>query len=50
MIVFTGTLYAMALGGPRVLGAITPIGGALLMLGWASIGVDVIARRRQQKN
>ena len=32
--VFSGTLYAMALGGPRWLGAVTPIGGLGLMLGW----------------
>src|SRR5690606_10140939 len=49
MIVFAGTLSAMALGGPRVLGAITPIGGGLLMLGWVSIGADVITRRRQPR-
>ncbi len=31
---FAGTLYLMALGLPRWLGAITPIGGALLIAGW----------------
>jgi uncharacterized membrane protein YgdD (TMEM256/DUF423 family) len=31
---FAGTLYAMALGSPRWLGAITPIGGAMLIGGW----------------
>ncbi len=31
---FAGTLYAMALGGPRWLGAVTPIGGAALIAGW----------------
>jgi uncharacterized membrane protein YgdD (TMEM256/DUF423 family) len=33
--VFAITLYLMALGGPRKLGAITPIGGVLMILGWA---------------
>jgi uncharacterized membrane protein YgdD (TMEM256/DUF423 family) len=33
-IVFSGTLYAMALTGARWLGAITPLGGALMILGW----------------
>lgn len=37
--VFSGTLYAMALGGPRWLGAITPIGGLALMIGWALLAV-----------
>ena len=32
--VFAATLYAMALGAPRWLGAITPIGGLLLIGGW----------------
>ena len=32
---FAGTLYAMALGAPRWLGAITPIGGLGLLAGWA---------------
>ncbi|MBS0283862.1 MAG: DUF423 domain-containing protein [Proteobacteria bacterium] len=31
---FAATLYLMALGAPRWLGAITPIGGALLIAGW----------------
>ncbi len=31
---FAGTLYLMALGAPRWFGAITPIGGALLIAGW----------------
>ena len=32
--IFAGTLYLMALGAPRWLGAITPIGGVLLIAGW----------------
>lgn len=32
--VFAGTLYLMAMGAPRWLGAITPIGGTLLIAGW----------------
>ena len=31
---FCGSLYVMALGLPRILGAITPIGGALMIAGW----------------
>ncbi len=31
---FAGTLYLMAAGAPRWLGAITPIGGTLLIAGW----------------
>jgi len=32
--IFAGTLYLMALGAPRWLGAVTPIGGLLLIGGW----------------
>ena len=32
--IFAGTLYLMALGAPRWFGAITPVGGALLIAGW----------------
>lgn len=32
--VFAGTLYLMALGLPRWLGAVTPVGGVLLIAGW----------------
>jgi uncharacterized membrane protein YgdD (TMEM256/DUF423 family) len=38
VLLFSGSLYAMALGGPRWLGAITPIGGVLFIVGWASLG------------
>jgi uncharacterized membrane protein YgdD (TMEM256/DUF423 family) len=31
---FSATLYAMALGAPHWLGAITPLGGAAMILGW----------------
>lgn len=33
-VIFAGTLYAMALGAPRWFGAITPLGGTLLIAGW----------------
>lgn len=31
---FSGSLYGMALGGPRWLGPITPLGGLALIVGW----------------
>lgn len=42
-IVFCATLYALALGAPRWLGAITPLGGAAFIAGW--IALVVHARR-----
>lgn len=34
-LIFSGTLYLMAFGLPRWLGAVTPIGGVLMIAGWA---------------
>lgn len=34
-VVFSGSLYALALTGVRGLGAITPIGGLAFLVGWA---------------
>lgn len=36
---FAGTLYAMALGAPHWLGAVTPIGGIGLIAGWLVLAV-----------
>jgi uncharacterized membrane protein YgdD (TMEM256/DUF423 family) len=33
-LVFSGSLYALALSGIRALGAITPLGGVLFIAGW----------------
>ena len=40
--IFSGTVAALALGGPRWLGAVTPVGGTLmiagfLLLAWAAV-------------
>jgi len=34
ILIFCGSLYAMALGAPRWFGAITPLGGAAFIIGW----------------
>ena len=41
-LVFSGTLYAMAMGAPRWFGAITPVGGLGLLAGWALIAVATL--------
>jgi uncharacterized membrane protein YgdD (TMEM256/DUF423 family) len=33
-VLFSGSLYALALGAPRLVGAITPLGGLAFMAGW----------------
>lgn len=45
VVIFSGSLYAMALGAPRWLGMVTPVGGLLFLIGWAVLawaarGVD----------
>jgi uncharacterized membrane protein YgdD (TMEM256/DUF423 family) len=36
-VLFSGSLYAMAAGAPRWLGAVTPIGGLMFLIGWAAL-------------
>jgi len=45
--IFSGTLYAMALGAPRWLGAVTPIGGSLMIAGWVVLLVAALRRRTE---
>ena len=45
VLVFSGSLYALAVSGARWLGAITPIGGVLLLVGWAALVVAALAVR-----
>lgn len=41
-VLFSGSLYALALSGVRGLGAITPIGGVAWLLGWACLAWGVM--------
>jgi len=38
MVLFSGSLYALALTGVRGLGAVTPIGGIALLAAWVAMG------------
>ncbi|MBC7167667.1 DUF423 domain-containing protein [Phenylobacterium sp.] len=42
--VFSGSLFAMAMGAPRILGAVTPVGGLLFMGGWIVLAVAALSR------
>jgi uncharacterized membrane protein YgdD (TMEM256/DUF423 family) len=46
VLLFSGSLYALALGGARGLGAVTPVGGLLLLLGWVLLGVRGVRPER----
>jgi uncharacterized membrane protein YgdD (TMEM256/DUF423 family) len=43
-LIFSGTLYLLVLTGTRWLGAITPIGGTALLLGWLVLAWGIIQR------
>jgi uncharacterized membrane protein YgdD (TMEM256/DUF423 family) len=43
-VVFSSTLFAIALGAPRWLGAITPLGGTALITGWLTLAWAVLRR------
>lgn len=43
-LVFSGSLYALAVTGQRWLGAVTPLGGAALIAGWLVLAWAVYAR------
>ena len=42
ILLFSGSLYVLALSGVRALGAITPLGGLLFLAGWACLLVSAI--------
>jgi len=45
ILVFSGSLYALALSGVRAFGAITPLGGLAFLAGWACLGLAAFRAR-----
>ena len=45
IVLFCGSLYALALGAPHAVGIVTPLGGLAFVAGWIALGV---ALYRQQ--
>ncbi len=43
-LVFSGTVAALALGGPRWLGAVTPVGGILIIAGFVASAAAALRR------
>jgi uncharacterized membrane protein YgdD (TMEM256/DUF423 family) len=43
IVLFSGSLYALALCGITVLGAVTPIGGLAFLAGWACLAIAALA-------
>ena len=44
ILLFSGSLYALALTSTGLLGAITPIGGVAFLIGWACLALFAAAR------
>jgi len=42
IVLFSGSLYVLALSGARWLGAITPFGGACFIIGWLALAYAVV--------
>jgi uncharacterized membrane protein YgdD (TMEM256/DUF423 family) len=42
IVLFSGSLYGMTLTGVRALGAITPVGGLCLLVGWCLLAVAAV--------
>lgn len=43
IVLFSGSLYVLALSGVTVLGAVTPLGGLAFLAGWACLVVAALA-------
>ena len=41
IVLFSGSLYALALGAPRWVGIVTPFGGVAFILGWLALGLSL---------
>jgi uncharacterized membrane protein YgdD (TMEM256/DUF423 family) len=41
IVLFSGSLYALALGAPRWTGIITPFGGLAFVIGWMALGLSL---------
>ena len=45
MLLFCGSLYGLALGGPRWLGPITPLGGLTFIIAWLALAYHALPLR-----
>ena len=45
VLLFSGSLYALLCGAPRLLGLLTPLGGMLLISGWCLAAVALLRAR-----
>lgn len=46
IILFSGSLYVLAITGVKILGAITPVGGVAFIIGWIFFMAEAISRKK----
>jgi uncharacterized membrane protein YgdD (TMEM256/DUF423 family) len=46
IVLFSGSLYALALGAPNAAGLITPFGGVAFIVGWVALALSLRAASR----
>jgi uncharacterized membrane protein YgdD (TMEM256/DUF423 family) len=44
IVLFSGSLYALTFGAPRLVGVVTPVGGLALMAGWLAFAAAFLRR------
>jgi uncharacterized membrane protein YgdD (TMEM256/DUF423 family) len=47
ILLFSGSLYWLAAGGPRWLGPVTPLGGVAFMAGWLCVALAAFAKEKE---
>lgn len=45
IVLFSGSLYALAISGVRILGAITPLGGLAFIAAWVVLAVEAVRNK-----
>lgn len=45
MLIFAGSLYVLVLSGVRTWGAVTPVGGTLMIAGWVALAAAPLSRK-----
>ncbi|MDQ6759391.1 MAG: DUF423 domain-containing protein [Acidobacteriota bacterium] len=46
IVLFSGSLYVLAISGARVLGAVTPLGGLAFIVGWGLLAAGLFRARK----
>jgi len=50
LLLFSLSLFALALTGAERFGLVTPFGGTSLFIGWAALGLQALRRRKRSEN